>query len=273
MPQQDLTKDRPAPRVVLLGASNLARGISIAVETARLVCGGRAEFLVALGHGRSYAAGTCLLGRWLPGILPCGLWERLQREERSRERDADRPPTYALVTDIGNDILYGATPDQVVGWVRECGERLERIAARVVVTQLPVMNLPRLGPRKYEIMRRCMFPTCSLSLSEVVARALEVDVRIKNLAVEKNFFSVQPQADWYGWDPIHIRRSRFVAAWQAMLAPWRDDRADATLPRGSLRRWLYLHSRVPEFRKLWFYEQRGGQPCGRLRDGSLLWWY
>ncbi len=42
------------PRVVLLGASNLTRGISTAVGTARMILGEPGEYLIAMGHGRSY---------------------------------------------------------------------------------------------------------------------------------------------------------------------------------------------------------------------------
>jgi len=84
----------PARRVVLLGASNLTRGISTAVETARLQWGRPLDVMAALGHGRSYGLASRLLCRTLPSIVECGLWPAL----------AARPPapTAALVTDVGN---------------------------------------------------------------------------------------------------------------------------------------------------------------------------
>ena len=96
-----------ARRVVLLGASNLTKGIGTVVETACRTWGQPLEVHAALGHGRSYGRTTSLLGRQLPGILECGLWPALER--------TPGVPTAALVTDIGNDLLYGEPVGQIVG--------------------------------------------------------------------------------------------------------------------------------------------------------------
>ena len=68
------------------------------------------DILAALGHGRGYGLESRVLGRRLPPILECGLWEALDR----------RPPceTAALLTDIGNDLVLGAEPEQLIEWVR-----------------------------------------------------------------------------------------------------------------------------------------------------------
>ena len=95
------------PRVVLLGASNLTRGISTAVETTRRAVGGPAEYFIAMGHGRSYGARSRVMGRGLPGITECGLWGAL---------GDDHSPTYALLTDVGNDVAYGASVDTITGF-------------------------------------------------------------------------------------------------------------------------------------------------------------
>src|SRR3990172_7889601 len=99
-------------RVILLGASNLTRAISTVVETAWLGIGGPLEILAALGHGRSYGMNSSVLGRVLPGIVPCGLWPALALLPQA--------PTFALVTDIGNDLGYGVSAGQIMHWVETC---------------------------------------------------------------------------------------------------------------------------------------------------------
>ncbi|HEX5443564.1 MAG TPA: hypothetical protein VFW87_07035, partial [Pirellulales bacterium] len=120
----------PQRRVVLLGASNVTRGISTVVETACRVWGRPLDLLAAIGHGRSYGMKSTVLVRTLPGILDCGLWPAL----------AERPPahTAALVTDVGNDLFYGADPPQIAGWIEACVDRLAKLDAAVVMTRMPV---------------------------------------------------------------------------------------------------------------------------------------
>jgi hypothetical protein len=93
-------------RVVALGASNLTRGFHEVVSASRAAWGPDVQILAALGHGRSYGARSRLLTRRLPGILDSGLWPALEA--------MPAVPTRALVTDVGNDILYGYPPAQTL---------------------------------------------------------------------------------------------------------------------------------------------------------------
>ena len=157
----------PKARVVLLGASNVTRGAVTLVEMARRTVAGPVEFLIAMGHGRSYGARSTVLGRSLPGIAECGLWEALRR---GREL-----PTYALVTDIGNDVIYGAPVDAIAGWVRTCLDRLAARQARTVLSLLPMDSLRRLSPWRFHAARSLLFPGRRMSLPECLAAAQQLD--------------------------------------------------------------------------------------------------
>ena len=117
-------------RVVALGASNLTRGLQTVVASARGAWGPEVEIVAALGHGRSYGADSHFVVRTLPGILQSGLWRKLET--------AAPVPTRALVTDVGNDILYGYPVEQVLEWVDEALGRLRLHTDDIVVTDLPL---------------------------------------------------------------------------------------------------------------------------------------
>src|SRR5262249_4226670 len=120
----------PRRRVILLGASNLVRSLSTVVETARLTWREPVEIMAAIGHGRSYGQYSAVFGRKISGIFPCALWKDLQ---------ARAPlPTTALVTDVGNDLLYEVPVELIVEWVDGCLEHLAAVNANTVVTQLPM---------------------------------------------------------------------------------------------------------------------------------------
>lgn len=253
----------PAPqrRVILLGASNVMRGISTIVETAERVWGQPVDLLAATGHGRSYGRTSCVLGRSLPGILQCGLWDDLSQ----------RPPlpTAALVTDIGNDILYGADADQIAAWVDQCLTRLRGVCARIVITELPLTRAASIRPWQYRLIRAVMFPGSRVTFAEAIARAHAVNARVAELAVVHRAVLHVPQLEWYGWDPIHIRRACWSGAWHEILSGW-GERATAGPARGSWRRCLRLRCQRPLVRWLFGIEQRRAQPACVLESGSVI---
>ena len=189
--------DGPAKRIVLLGASNLTRGISTVIETAWSLWGSPLEVLAALGHGRSYGLRSRVLGRELPGIRRCGLWDDL----------AARPPadTAALVTDVGNDLLYGASVSEILGWVSESLDRLASHHARTILTLLPLESVESLSDWRYWLLRTCTFPRCRAGRLEILEAAIELNAGLKQLAAEHGAATVELPGRWYGFDPIHIR--------------------------------------------------------------------
>ncbi|RIK82130.1 MAG: hypothetical protein DCC68_07320 [Planctomycetota bacterium] len=254
------------PRVVVLGASNVTRGISTIVETAQLALGGPIELYAAFGHGRSLGLYTRVLGRGLCSLLDAGLWRALD--------DRPRPDaSFALLTDIGNDLMYEVPPEKICRWVEKILERCQSVARRVVVTELPLASIERLGPRRFAILRSVIFPRCRLALDEARRRAIEINDAVRRAARERGATVVAHDAAWYGLDPIHIRRREFARAWNAVLSAWNVGDRGAALARGSLRRWIQLGLFSPEKRAFFGIERSRRQPAGALRDGSTVWLY
>jgi hypothetical protein len=255
---------RPARRLVLLGASNLSRGLAVALDTARQVLGGPLDVLAAFCHGRSYGQRGGVLGHQLPGITECGLWADL----------AARPPTptWALVTDVGNDLIWDVPVPQIAAWVEWCLDRLQAAGARVVLTLLPLCSIRRMTPAKFLCLRTTMFPGCRLSYATLLGRAGELNERLRDLAKARSVPVAEPRPEWYGFDPIHIRRSCYPAAWRSIMSHWQQQPAPTLppLPVRSLRRWLYLKQLAPERRWVLGRERRQVQPAGRLPDGTTL---
>jgi hypothetical protein len=249
-------------RFVVLGASNLARGFPTVVETAQRAWGRQLEMFVALGRGRSYGRATRMLGRQLPGILECGLWRELAARSAL--------PTTAVVTDIGNDLLYHEPVERIVGWVEACLDRLVALEARTVVTLLPIENLERLSQVRFQILRRIFFPNSRIGLAEVGRRARALNEGVRRLAEARGFGIVGPRAAWYGIDPIHIRSRHMTSAWREILTAEQHSPGTNERPRTSLARAVYLHSRTPFYRYFLGFEQRRAQPSARLPGGTTI---
>lgn len=231
------------------------------MSTARQRWGPEVEVLAALGLGRSYGATSRILVRTLPGILQSGLWQRLDRSPPT--------PTRALVTDIGNDILYGWSSAQILAWVEECVDRLQRLTQDVVLTDLPLQSVRRISRPKFLLFRSILFPWCRLSFSQVLESAERITEGLAALAQARGcgFFRLRPE--WYGFDPIHIRLGSWRPAWQQILC------GDANVPfeRSGFSDALRLYLMRPERQWLVGRERVTPQPGLRLQQGARVWLY
>jgi hypothetical protein len=254
-------------RIVALGASNLTRGFQTVVRLGRQVWGEDLEVMGALGHGRSYGMDSRILGRTLPGILQCGLWRELSNLPRANTR--------ALVTDIGNDILYGATVPDILGWVEECIDRLKSVGARVTLTDLPLVSIRRVSAARFFFFRSVLVPSCRLSFQEVVGASQELAEGLEMMATRLGVTWFQLRPEWYGFDPIHMRPSSWARAWtEILLAGELDQGTDyPTQASGGWVEGVRLYLAPPEKRWLFGVQQTHKQPVLSLRGGSNLWMF
>jgi hypothetical protein len=237
-------------RIVALGASNLVRGLPTVIAAARAAWGPAVEVLAALGHGRSYGGRSAFLGRVLPGILECGIWRELERLPAA--------PTRALITDVGNDILYGHSAAQVLAWVAEAAGRLLRFTRDIVLTDLPLASISRLSNAKYLAIRSLLFPACRVPLAQARETAARIAAGLPALAAAHGLRLQHLREEWYGFDPIHMRPSRWREAWGEILAGGEAREVAGRCSRGE---WLRLYLMRPEQRWLLgrerFTPQRG----------------
>jgi hypothetical protein len=251
-------------RAILLGASNVDRGLPTVVETALLCGGGPLELFLACGRGRSYGIESRFMGRVLPGITECGLWQAL----------ASRPamPTSALLTDIGNDLLYEVPVRQIAGWVEACLDRLLAMQARPVITALPLANVAGLSPARFKFFRTMFFRRCGLSLEQVSDATRQLDEQIQQIARARGVPLIDPRSTWYGFDPIHIRFGSVPAAWCEILAPWNTGAPLQGRPMSWLA-WCRMQRLKPE--RCWVrgIERQTTQPALRCADGTTVWLY
>jgi hypothetical protein len=270
-------------RVVLLGASNCTRAISTIVSTARMVLGSPLDVHAAIGHGRSYGLRSRVLGRALPGIIECRLWGAIGSRARAASSRTSRTamdhapvPTFALVADIGNDVMYGRTPEEIIGWVAACVDRLAAAKASILMTQLPMEPIWRVSGLRYRVAKSILFPTRRISHADALARADEVNAGLFELAAARGISLAEMRPEWYGLDPIHIRMRCWPAAWMAILLRWRGDLPASGLPPTELVaapapvQWLRLKRMQPLERWVFGRRRRTDQPAGTLPDGTQV---
>jgi len=216
----------------------------------------------ALGHGRSYGMRSRVLVRSLPGILESGLWDEL----------ANAPPvsTRALVTDVGNDILYGAPASTILSWVAGCLARLRALGSETVLTDLPLDSIRRMSRSRFLFFRSLLVPSCRLTLSQVIERSEGVAEGLARMAATERLRFATLRPEWYGFDPIHIRPRFWGPAWLEILGwgiPSATPRTPAPRPLPS----RVLYFAPPARRWICGLEQRHGQPAVRTSGGTEVW--
>jgi hypothetical protein len=245
-------------RIVALGASNLIRGFPTVVATARAAWGADVELLAALGHGRSYGSRSTILIRTLPGILQCGLWAKLE----------EMPPatTRVLVTDVGNDLMFGSSPSEILAWVEESIDRLQRYTDDIVLTDLPMASIRVVEQWKYLLLRTIFFPQSRLRLQSVLEAAEQLQEGLVCLAENRNVRLFHLRSEWYGFDPIHVRPRLWREAWGEILLG-----EGGSFERTNLFESMRLRLHPPE--RLWWLgvERIRGQEGDVLKRGGRVW--
>ena len=200
-------------RVILLGASNLTLGLPCILDELLSGFEEPVEVVAALGHGRSYGIWSSFLWRQLPGIIDCGLWTAIRLAEPSPDR------TLAVITDVGNDLLYGVEVLQIVNWVETCLERLAEQNAMVGVTLLPMQSVRRLSSWRYHLAKTLLFPGHKrIGWPKMRGRINDLNEQLRALATRYQARLFEPPGRWYGVDPIHIRRRDRPEAWREILS-------------------------------------------------------
>lgn len=251
-----------ARRLVALGASNLTLGLASLVAVARSQWGSDVEVMTALGYGRSYGMPSTVGVRTLPGILECGLWPALATSPSARTR--------GLVTDVGNDVLYGVEPGTILTWVEQAVDRLLAITDDVVLTDLPTANSHELSEARFTFFRTILYPSCRLTLDEVVARAEEVNEGLRDLARSRPVRFSKLNPGWYGLDPIHFRPSRWRDAWRGILLGSDPLESDSSL---SVAEWMRFQWTAAERQTVFGRERLRPQRGTPLPRGGRVWMY
>ncbi len=267
-------------RWLILGASNVRRSLIPLIEQIFQVSKGPTDILFACGHGRSYCRPNRVLGWSLPGLSESGwqeAWRRHDQEVSSRS---------VILTDVGNDLLYGIEPDELLSHVELCLDALHP-SDRIMLIGLPMDRLERVRSIEYQIFKKIFFPGSTIAFETVMRSAREVQQGLEALCRARQNEWLIPPSTWYGVDPIHIRRSLQRKAWgtviQRLEASSETESSNAMIKlsaeaKPSMQRsptWRLLHSLRLIFsraqRQSWLdWTRDQSQPSLHLEDGSTV---
>lgn len=197
-------------RWLILGASNVRRSLIPLIEQILCVSKRPADILFACGHGRSYCRPNRVLGWSLPGLSESG-WREAWRHD-----DQEVSSRSVILTDVGNDLLYGIEPDELLSHVELCLDALHP-SDRIMLMGLPLDRLEQVRSIEYQIFKKIFFPGSTIAFETAMRSAREVQHGLEALCRARQNRWLIPPSSWYGIDPIHIRRSLQRKAWRTVL--------------------------------------------------------
>lgn len=200
--------DRPGTGILILGASNVRRHRLHLVRWLSRRLPSPWHLILVAGHGRSYGRRNRVMGWRLPAIQDAAWVEPWRKLPVARR--------FALVCDVGNDLMYGSDAEELASWVLESAHRIG-VCDQLTLAGLPIERAEMLVPWQFELFKRCFFPGCDRKLDPLRSEAKACDERLAQWAESMQWRWVQPPAWWYGWDPIHLRRAVRQEAWRDLI--------------------------------------------------------
>ena len=187
--------------VVLLGASNLTMGWQPLLRALVSRIRRPVDVFAAMGMGRSYVDWSTFGIRQLPGIVDSGIWDSLRQQHPQ-----PATPPLVMLTDIGNDLVYGRSPEMIMDAIRLCLQQLKTWSGdcQILFTGLPMESVASLSRFRFLVARTLLFPASPLSWSDIKRKVAELNQLVEAEVRTQQLKLARPRGEWYGLDPIHV---------------------------------------------------------------------
>ena len=192
---------------VLLGASNLARGYCALTQHLSKGISG-AEFLNALGPGRGYYARGGLLNLSYTPIGECQIMEQAKVYAKRGFR------VTVLLTDIGNDIMYGVPDQLLIECVDTLIEKSLQLNAEVFVTSIHVNVYKDFGKISFKLLRAIFYPNSLVTIDKANSVVKKMNHYLKEKSSQnERVHLISELGTFCGVDKIHYSLFKSHIVW------------------------------------------------------------
>ena len=192
---------------ILLGASNLARsfyGLKLCIK--QCISPRPANFMHAMGPGRGYVSEGGIFNVIYPPILNCGILEAARNKRKTNQQ------VVALITDIGNDIMYGVAPEEIINGLQNLFIALDEFETSIFITSIPIDLKNDIGESYFRILRRIFFPKSPVEYSQASETIETINQFILKSSNEK-ITVISDMKQFCGMDKIHYSFLKNHSAW------------------------------------------------------------
>ena len=192
---------------ILFGASNLARsfyGLKLSIK--RCIHPRSANFIHAMGPGRGYLSQGGILNTTYPPIIDCGILESIQKIRKPNQQ------IIALITDIGNDIMYGIHSEKIIEGLQSILDTLGEVTKNIFITPIPINLKNDIGEFYFRVLRCIFFPKSSIKYSQTLESIKIINQFILHSS-NKKITIINGMEQFSGLDKIHYSFFKSHLAW------------------------------------------------------------
>ena len=203
------TKDQTQNPVlfIFLGASNLARSFyGLKRCIGRCIFPRPASFMHAMGPGRGYVSRGGILNAIYSPILNCGIFEAVRNKRIKNQQ------VVALITDIGNDIMYDVSPEKIIGGLQYIFNALDGFETNIFITPIPIDLENDISEFHFQIIRQVYFPKSPVKHSQASNNIKAINKFILQSS-NKKITVINDMKQFCGIDKIHYSILKSQSAW------------------------------------------------------------
>ena len=191
-----------------MGASNLARGYSLLTRHISSCFGkNKTEFLNALGPGRGFCARGGMFNFTYPPIQDCRILEVAKKKSCDIRA--------VLITDIGNDLMYGVLADTLIESLDGLIGRALQWDAEIFLTSIHVNLKKDVSPTMFFILKSFFYPGSSITYEEADLFITKVNGYLEEKARQnERVYLISGMTSFIGMDKIHYSFLKTHLAWE-----------------------------------------------------------
>ncbi len=159
-----------------------------------------------MGPGRGYCTEGGIFNITYPPIGSCGILKSASgRAQGARQ-------VVALITDIGNDIMYGVPVSEITSCLNTLLQNLDAIGADVFVNPIPLDFAEDVSEHQFRILRSVFYPHSAIDYSGAAKAVTAVNGFLRDSAGGR-IHLLPSVKDFCGVDKIHYSIFRSHKAW------------------------------------------------------------
>ncbi len=180
----------------------LTRNLSVCVGKNKI------EFLNALGPGRGFCARGGMFNFTYPPIQDCRVLEAAERKSQNGQRIA------VLITDIGNDLMYGVSANTLIESLDGMVDRVLQWDAEIFLTSIHVDLKKDVSPTTFFILKSFFYPGSSITYEETDLFIKKVNGYLEEKARQsERVHLITGMKLFSGSDKIHYSLLKTHSAW------------------------------------------------------------